>query len=234
MITHNYCYNFGFFRDFFAANPGIKKYDVMHEMGMSDYATIKRWFSGESMMPLHQLMKFCNLYSVPITAVFLDENADGNGTVPPVHSVADTEPQGGWKELKRGAGVKIGPSRTDVHYCSNLPSYCKTDEELRGMVHAECSHHAAPRQRAATPHPEVQSEVSPTPSPSTPKDSGMSYEERMRYLDIIERQSKQIAQLAQSMANDKKQVINRYEHYGVVGEGDLEPSNDTGSRDGAL
>lgn len=225
MITHNYCYNFSFFTDFFAANPGIKKYDVLSEMGMKDYNTLKRWFDGVTMMPLHQLMKFCNLYSVPITAFFLDENATADALVPAVPVGTSIEPVDGWKALKAGAGVKIGPSHTEVHYCSNLPVYCKSDADIAAMITS------SPITQNPTSITQNPTPITQNPKPITPPSSPLAHEERMRYLDIIEKLSNQVAQLSQSLASsEKKQIINRHEHYTMVGEGDIEAQdNDTKS-----
>lgn len=233
MITHNYCYNFSFFADFFAANPGIKKYDVLREMGMKDYSTLQRWMDGVTLMPLHQLMKFCNLYSVPITAMFLDENAEASSLVPAVPDGARIEPVGGWKDIKKGAGIKIGPSRVDVHYCSNLPAYCKTDADITAMTAggtgpAVSSPTVSPVQTVASSPtaPQKQTVVSsPTPPPE-PRERGLAHAERMRYLDIIEKLSSQVAQLSQALAtSEKKQIINRHEHYTMVGEGDVDATD---------
>ena len=221
MITHNYCYNFSFFADFFAANPSIKKYDVLREMGLKDYSTLQRWMDGVTLMPLHQLMKFCNLYSVPITAMFLDENADASALVPSVPEGARIEPVGGWKDIKKGAGIKIGPSRVDVHYCSNLPVYCKTDADISAMTAGGTEPAVSP----PTVPPVQTASGSPTPPPE-PEERGLPHAERMRYLDIIERLSNQVAQLSQALAtSEKKQIINRHEHYTMVGEGDADAAD---------
>jgi hypothetical protein len=194
MNTHNFCYNFGFLADWFRANPKIKKYDVLHEMGMSDYKTLQNWIDGVTIMPTTQIMRFCNLYNVPITAFFFDENAEEDSVFSPIHAGATIEPVGGWKETTRRAGIKVCDPRTNIHNVSELPPYCKD-----GMITYNGD---------VTPHPtQVQ----------TAKTNDMGYQERMHYLDIIDRLTQRITELSQPR-DEKKQIINRYEHYGMAAE----------------
>lgn len=214
MGTHNFCFNFGFFNDFFAANPGIKKCDVMKEMGMSDYYTLRRWFDGETMIPLHQLMKFCNLYSVPVTAFFFDEHADDESVFSPVFEGAMTEPLKGWPKKKNTVGIKTGDSRTAVHYFSNLPSYCRTatrtDSIAEGQTMRGAMVREAPARRLSTTATDTVAVAQ--------QEARLSHNERMKYLDIIDKLSKRITEMSQYASADKHQVINQYGHHGMVSD----------------
>lgn len=193
MNTHNFCYNFGFLADWFRANPKMKKYDVLHEMGMSDYKTLQNWIEGVTIMPTTQIMRFCNLYNVPITAFFFDEEATEQSVFSPIHDGAAIEPTGGWKESVRRVGIKVGDPRTKVHNISVLPHYCKD-----GCITSDST---SPRTKT---NPQA-------------RQNDISQQERMRYLEIIDRLTQRITELSQNH-DEKKQVINRYEHYGIAAE----------------
>ena len=77
-MSHNFCYNYSFLSDWMKANPHIKRMDLLNTLEMCDYGTLAKWLNGVTMMPLTQIMKFCNRYNVPITAFFYDELADDN------------------------------------------------------------------------------------------------------------------------------------------------------------
>lgn len=167
MDKHNFCYNYGFLADWLKANSK-KRYDVLKEMGMSDYKTLQNWIEGETMMPLAQLMKFCNLYNVPITAFFFDELADEDSIFSQIPVNAQIEPAGGWPDQKRKAGIKVCDPRTDIHMDSNLPAYVKTSGSTKTI-----SDNATEQETEDT----------------------MSTAERMRYIDIIEKQNNMIRDL---------------------------------------
>lgn len=176
MKDYNFCYNYGFFADWLNANPKIRRYDVLHELGMSDYRTLQNWMEGKTMMPLTQMMKFCNRYNVPLTAFFYDEHADENSVFAPIDISAMIEPDGGWKESDRRAGIKVGDPRTDTHHSSILPSYCKTPLVKNVIENA-----------------------------ASKNDNGSNtHDERMRLLDIIEQQSKHIIELTSEITHLRK------------------------------
>ena len=76
MKVYNFVYNYGFLSDWMKANPEIKRGEILQSMGMSDYGTLGKWIEGATMMPMAQMMKFCNRWCVPVTAFFLDEKAE--------------------------------------------------------------------------------------------------------------------------------------------------------------
>ena len=191
MENYNFCYNYGFLADWLRANPKIKRYDVLHEMGMSDYRTLQNWMEGKTMMPLTQMMKFCNLCSVPITAFFFDENAQSDSFVNPIPTGAMIEPVDGWKASDRRTGIKQGDPRTNIHYISNLPAYCENQNV----------------KREHTIKQDTQS-----------KDNDIPHSERMRYLDIIEQQNKYIMKLTSE--NTRLNTYNTYQYNGMVAEDD--------------
>ena len=82
-MSHNFCYNYSFLSDWMKANPHIKRMDLLNTLEMCDYGTLAKWLNGVTMMPLTQIMKFCNRYDVPITAFFYDELADDNSVFSP-------------------------------------------------------------------------------------------------------------------------------------------------------
>lgn len=179
MKDFNFCYNYAFLQDWLKANPKIKRYDVLAEMEMSYYRTLQNWMEGATMMPLTQMMKFCNRYNVPITAFFFDANADDDSIFTPIPPGAMIEPAGGWVENDRRTGIKTGDPRTDIHIPSNLPDYCKNIK----LQHNICA------------------------SDKDMKEKEVTHSERMRYLDIIEQQNVQIAELNRKTLELQQKII---------------------------
>lgn len=173
MKDYNFCYNYGFFADWLNANPKIRRYDILHELGMSDYRTLQNWMEGKTMMPLTQMMKFCNRYNVPLTAFFYDEHADANSAFAPISTNSMTEPDGGWRESDRRAGIKVGDPRTATHYPSNLPPYIPANSNAADENNAAENNHA-----------QAQS-----------AQDCLTSEERMEYLKTISKLSDKILEL---------------------------------------
>lgn len=172
MKVHNYVYNYGFLADWMRANPSIKRNELLQSMEMCDYGTLAKWIDGVTMMPLAQMMKFCNKWSVPITAFFMDEKAEEGDNVAPITPDACIEPAGGWPDSSRKAGIKICDPRTTIHMTSNLPSY----------IHVE----------------NTENTQQPTTKEGNKKStSDISTEERMKYLYIIEKQNDRILDLTE-------------------------------------
>lgn len=128
MKEHNIVYNYGFLSDWMQANPSIKRNEILQSMEMSDYNTLRNWVEGATMLPLTQLMKFCNRFNVPITAFFLDEKADDTSTIAPITQNSMIEPAGGWPDSSRKAGIKVCDPRSNIHMITNMPGYIRTNE----------------------------------------------------------------------------------------------------------
>lgn len=200
MDNHNFCYNYGFLADWIKVNPEVKKYGILRELEMSDYRTLQNWMEGLTMMPLTQMMKFCNRYNVPITAFFFDENADEDSAFSPIHNGAQIEPSGGWKESDRRAGIKSGDPRTNLHFISKLPEYVKP-----------CR---------ISPKSETKSCTKTT---GTGEETMLPAKERMRYLDLIEKLNGQVLDLAHEIISLKEENMrlrlkNDTPSYGMVPE----------------
>ena len=126
MKEHNIVYNYGFLADWMQANPSIKRNEILQSMEMSDYNTLRNWVEGATMLPLTQLMKFCNRFNVPITAFFLDEKADDASIIAPITPNSMIEPAGGWPDSSRKAGIKVCDPRSNIHLITNMPDYIRT------------------------------------------------------------------------------------------------------------
>ena len=122
MAFYNFLYNYGFLADWKKKNPNVPYKEILINLDMSDYGTLVKWFNGTTMMPLGQLMRFCNAYTVPITAFFLDEKAKQGDVIPPIFRTAQICPTGGWPSQERN-GIKVRDPRTSDHQTSVLPSY---------------------------------------------------------------------------------------------------------------
>lgn len=128
MKEHNIVYNYGFLADWMQANPSIKRNEILQSMEMCDYNTLRNWVEGATMLPLTQLMKFCNRFNVPITAFFLDEKADDTSTIAPITPNSMIEPAGGWPDSSRKAGIKVCDPRSNIHMITNMPDYIRTSK----------------------------------------------------------------------------------------------------------
>ncbi len=175
MKEHNIVYNYGFLTDWMQANPSIKRNEILLSMEMSDYNTLRNWVDGVTMLPLTQLMKFCNRFNVPITAFFLDEKADDTSIMAPIAPDSMIEPAGGWPDSSRKAGIKVCDPRSNVHMITNMPDYIK--------------------ERKTTDICEQNLDNSEIPE-----------NERMRYLDIIEKLNDRLMALSEENIKLNKQI----------------------------
>lgn len=128
MKEHNIVYNYGFLADWMKANPSIKRNEILQSMEMSDYNTLRNWVEGATMLPLTQLMKFCNRFNVPITAFFLDEKADDTSIIAPITPNSMIEPAGGWPDSSRKAGIKVCDPRANIHMITTMPNYIRANK----------------------------------------------------------------------------------------------------------
>ncbi len=175
MKEHNIVYNYGFLADWMQANPSIKRNEILQSMEMCDYNTLRNWVDGATMLPLTQLMKFCNRFNVPITAFFLDEKADDTSIIAPITPNSMIEPVGGWPDSSRKAGIKVCDPRSNIHMITNMPNYIRTSEP-----YDVCE--------------------------QTTEDSSIPSNERMRYLDIIEKLNDRLMALSEENIKLNKQI----------------------------
>lgn len=172
MKVYNFVYNYGFLADWMKANADIKRGELLRSLDMSDYGTLGKWIDGATMMPMVQMLKFCNRWCVPVSAFFLDGKAEDGDVYAPITPESNIEPAGGWPDASRKAGIKICDPRTNIHMPSRLPEY---------IHHAELT----------TPPP-----VKPETKEDAPQQQGVSDMERIRYLDIIEKLNDRVLELS--------------------------------------
>lgn len=104
----DYRYNYGALKAWADANPEFSNRQVAIKLGFTDVSSFRRWLFGESAIPIEHLLKFCNLYQVPLEWFFFD-----NDVIPEMHIRAagindQTEPTGGYTQRNK----KGGPHRT--------------------------------------------------------------------------------------------------------------------------
>lgn len=180
-MSFNFCYNYSFLSDWMKANPQIKRMDLLNNLEMCDYGTLAKWLNGVTMMPLTQMMKFCNRYSVPITAFFYDELADDSSVFSPLHVDAKIEPTKGWPNTNRKAGIKVCDPRSTEHITSNLPKYVRLASNRQSQKEDTKS--------------SFTSNVSPI---------NITIDERSKFLDIIKKQNDIIMELTRVNHNFQK------------------------------
>ena len=229
MKTNNYVYNYGFLCDWMKANPQILRRKLLESLEIQDYGTLGKWINGATMMPMAQMMKFCNAWSVPITAFFFDEQAGDDDIFSPITPQSKIEPDGGWPKIKRKNGMKVCDPRTTVHRNSNLPNYVRTaktrkytSNDVQTMVNGTSG-------KAQTEIPsmeriryldiiekqnekiDVQTVVNGTSGKAQTEIPSM---ERMRYLDIIEKQNEKITDLVNEINKLHRQLQAKHNaHY---------------------
>lgn len=108
-MTHNYTYNFGFLAEWLENNPRITRRQVLEALQITDYNTLRNWTTGKTAMPLAQLLRFCNYFSVPLGNFFFDHDAVAvvSPSAPDANSM--TEPAGGYKEKSCGNNTPVNP-----------------------------------------------------------------------------------------------------------------------------
>lgn len=190
MKVYNFVYNYGFLADWMAANPEIKRGEILQSMEMSDYGTLGKWIEGATMMPMAQMMKFCNRWCVPVSAFFLNEKAEEGDMFAPITPDSNIEPSGGWPDASRKAGIKVCDPRTAIHMPSRLPEYVRMTEN---------------RQEEETENVQM---------------SNISDKERSRYLDLIEKLNDRVMSLSQEVIRLEKMLNEKsgYQDYGMAAE----------------
>lgn len=175
MKLYNFVYNYGFLSDWMKANPEIKRGEILRSIDMTDYGTLGKWIDGVTMMPMAQMMKFCNRWCVPVSAFFLNEKAEPGDVYAPITSESNIEPAGGWPDASRKAGIKICDPRTHIHMPSRLPEYIHQAESSKNTT-------TLTEKKNNTPQSQSSKEI-----------------ERMRYLDIIEKLNDRVLSLSQEV-----------------------------------
>ena len=127
-MTHNYSYNFGFLTQWFEANPHITRRQVLEALHINDYNTLRNWTEGKFSMPLQQILRFCNAFSVPLECFFFDHDVIASVNPPAPTANSMTEPAGGYKDKARGNNTPVNPL-VDYAQESNLPYNKRTNEE---------------------------------------------------------------------------------------------------------
>lgn len=213
---YNFCYNFSFLNDWLKMNPEFKRTVVCDQTGITFYRTFQGWVKGKTMMPLQQMLHFCNTFNVPITAFFLKEDAGSESMFAPITDERQIEPTNGWNQGSSKSNTPSRDPRTDVHFDSVLPDYCKHDgwwyDSLLGIdesiyVSADNATNSCDDAMGISGLTE-DAVLSPAQIISSRKMKALSiHQERMKSLDIIQRQSDIISRLQAQVIDLQNKVI---------------------------
>lgn len=116
-----YQYNFGFLKQWLAANPQLQVKTIQAALGSKSNNSWKSWLNGEGTLPVISLLRLCNAFQIPLSAFF--RNADSNGeaaVVPGIPTMDDElEPKGGFDRApsERQPGEKSYLDPLDVEVC---------------------------------------------------------------------------------------------------------------------
>ncbi|MBQ0075024.1 MAG: hypothetical protein KBT34_12640 [Prevotella sp.] len=136
-MKHDYYYNFGYLSQWMTANPELSKRKVLQSLGSNDYECFNRWLNGEITMPTSILLKFCNIFGVPLSNFFRDKNADTNSWIvaPSINDMI--EPQGGYPNYGHKMGRQTINPHSDLFIESNDPMMPIVDKSI--MACDKCS-----------------------------------------------------------------------------------------------
>ena len=208
-----YQYKFSFLREWFAANKRISKRDLLLTLGAKSNNGLDSWMAGEGPMPILSILRLCNAYQIPLSAFFVDLDADGTAAgAPKAPTDADVlEPTGGYPdgtaERRRGERCLLDPTDVQPRFSSvpgvnvedgvvvfspthNAPQQAETTnvgtQDVYGQnVNVQNIQHAAPKHSEST-----------EATASALIDMEQKNAERFdRMLSIIADQQKQIADL---------------------------------------
>lgn len=194
-----YNYNYSFLSRWMEANPKISARAILRAMGTNSNGSLDSWESMKTPLPTIALLRFCNAFSVPLSAFIVDNDTNKNddneynkGFVMP-DANDQYEPDGGYiaNDAKRQIGTRALRDPLDVEVVKSVVpglTHKKVTKVDKPQVN-EPSHHADPN-----PSPAPQPVVPPSPAPSQSKEQDVSMTTLNKMLDIIAEQQKQIAE----------------------------------------
>lgn len=192
MSKHNYTYNYGFLASWLAANPAITRRDVLTALQINDYKTLQNWTEGKNMMPLTQILRLCNAFSIPLDRFFCDMEAQAEFKPQAPYINTQMEPSGGWNVNEGRGGRHTYDPRTNTRMESIIP-----ENENENGNENENENENENRRSVALEIAAMQKQMQ---------------DERIKYLEIISKQSDQIAELYRARERE-------HNKYGYVAEG---------------
>lgn len=116
-----YQYNFGFLKQWLAANPQLQVKTIQAALGSKSNNSWKSWANGEGTLPIISLLRLCNAFQIPLSAFFRDADSNGEAAVVPGIPTMDDElePKGGFDRApsERQPGEKSYLDPLDVEVC---------------------------------------------------------------------------------------------------------------------
>lgn len=116
-----YQYNFGFLKQWLAANPQLQVKTIQAALGSKSNNSWKSWANGEGTLPIISLLRLCNAFQIPLSAFFRDADSNGEAAVVPGIPTMDDElePKGGFDRApsERLPGEKSYLDPLDVEVC---------------------------------------------------------------------------------------------------------------------
>ena len=116
-------------QDWLDANPQYTKRALARELGFSDYSSLAKWIAGDRAMPIQHMLRFCNLFQVPLEMFFFDNDAPAtlNMARPKIND--QTEPTGGYVAMNSNGGPHYPSPEVEQRKPCRLPNGIVTDSK---------------------------------------------------------------------------------------------------------
>lgn len=137
-----YQYNFGFLKQWLAANPQLQVKTIQAALGSKSNNSWKSWANGEGTLPIISLLRLCNAFQIPLSAFFRDADSNGEAAVVPgIPNMDDElEPKGGFDRApsERQPGEKSYLDPLDVEVClTTIPGITVRQDRKENAVKDE-------------------------------------------------------------------------------------------------
>ena len=137
-----YQYNFGFLKQWLAANPQLQVKTIQAALGSKSNNSWKGWLNGEGTLPIISLLRLCNAFQIPLSAFFRDADSNGEAAVVPGTPTIDDElePKGGFDRApsERLPGEKSYLDPLDVEVCATtIPGITVKQDKKENAVEDE-------------------------------------------------------------------------------------------------
>lgn len=206
-----YHFNYSFLKRWMQANADITDRQVLYAMGTTSNAGLDSWEKMKTPIPTIQLLRFCNVFQVPISAFIVDADADYSQGIDQFDYVQPDvndqfEPDGGYipKNERRPLGTRALRDPTDVELIkSTVPGLVKESKSTHNDNNTIHQNHNEGNniQQHINKAQAVVGNITDTSRGEN--DSALA----SRLLDIIAEQQKQITNLSQQVGELAGQVV---------------------------
>lgn len=218
----DYSYDYGALQRFMAAH-NLSKRDLLEAFNTADYAGVNRWLQGRTPVHLTAMLRFCNYYSVPLSWFIRDDDDDAAVHFTHTDDTTIRDPRDGYGHGTAAKVVsnphiterKIGSKRQQAAVEEGLQRQRKEKGETAMEETAPPSASNGQQNDAGISNENIMLELKHSQEiiklerehhereNQIRRDCQASFDaERNRLMDIIERQSAELAKLYQRQSYD--------------------------------